>query len=177
MKKLWKELLRKAYEAATASPDPSTQNGALIVSLPPHFSANAARYTILGGGCNHFPRGVKETPERWSDRTLKYKLVQHAERDSLANTRRSQGLSHLGGLTMVCPWAACTDCAKAIIDDGIARLVIHKQAHDRTPSDSPWMEDIKVAHMMLGEAGVEIIVADGKIDGPPVRHSGQLWTP
>jgi deoxycytidylate deaminase len=78
---------------------------------------------------------------------------------------------------MICPWAACTDCAKAIIQDGIARLVIHKQAHDRTPLDSPWMEDIKVAHMMLGEAGVEIVIVDGIVNGPPVRHSGHLWTP
>lgn len=175
--KLWIELLRKAYEIAAASPDPSTQNGALIVSLPHDFSEDETRYTVLGGGCNHFPKGVTETPERWNDRALKYKLVQHAERDALANVRRSLQLPHLDGHTMVCPWAACTDCAKAIIQDGIARLVIHKQAHDRTPPASPWMEDIKVAHMMLGETGVEIVVVDGKINGPSVRHSGQLWTP
>jgi dCMP deaminase len=175
--KLWKELLRKAYEVATWSNDPSTQNGALIVSLPPDFSVDDTRYTILGGDFNRFPKGVKETPERWNDRALKYKLVQHAERNTTAHVRHLHGLVHLCGHTMICPWAACTECAKEIIGDGIVRLVIHKQAHDRTPQDSPWMEDIKVAHMMLREAGVEIVVVDGKIDGPQVRHSGQIWTP
>lgn len=177
--KLWKNLLRQAYVAATKSPDPSTQNGALIVYVPAveMMPFQLGWHEVLAADCNRLPEKVVDTPERWNNRSLKYKLVQHAERNATETARRSKNVSHLNGLTMVCPWAACTDCAKEIIGTGISRLVIHKQAHDRTPPESVWMEDIVVAHMMLKEAGVEIIVFDGEVNGPTVRHSGQLWTP
>lgn len=169
---IWKDLLRKAYEQATKSPDPSTQNGALVVSR-----TNNAEYKILGAGENRFPRGVTSSPERWNDRALKYKLVHHAERSALGNALRTQHIPHLDGHTLVCPWAACTECAKQIIEDGVTTLVIHKQAHDRTPPASPWLEDIVIAHNMLREAGVSIITFDGIVGGPPILHSGQYWNP
>ena len=76
---------------------------------------------------------------------------------------------------MVCPWAACSDCARAIIQSGVKKLVTHKQAGDRSPPF--WKEEIKVAFEMLNEAKVEIVLFDGKVDGPEVRHSGEVWTP
>ena len=168
---IWKNLLRLAYEEATKSLDPSTQNGALVVTR----TGETTR--ILGAGCNRFPRGVNDTTDRWNDRALKYKLVHHAERSALGNAMRTQNIPHLDGHTLVCPWAACTECAKQIIEDGITALIIHKQAHDRTPPASVWMDDIVVAHMALREAGVNIIVFDGIVNGPPIRHSGQYWNP
>lgn len=175
---LWKYFLQKAYEEATKSPDPSTQNGALVAVIPKDRPfRNPAAYFVLGSDCNRFPRGILNTPERWNDRELKYKLVHHAERTALDTARRMWHQYHLDGHTLVCPWAACTDCAKEIIAAGITTLVIHKQAHDRTPPGSVWLDDIVIAHEMLREAGVEIIAYDGKVDGPPVLHSGVVWTP
>jgi dCMP deaminase len=170
-----KNLLKLAYNAALLSPDPSTQNGALIVH----------RYALSGRGqipepiadCNRFPDGVIESPERWNNRELKYKFVQHAERNVIETFRHTHDLVNLRDYIMVCPWAACTDCAKAIIPTGISALVIHKQAHDRTPPGSVWFDDIVHAHTMLLEAGIKIITFSGKVDGPPVRHSGVVWTP
>ncbi|MBI5152873.1 MAG: hypothetical protein HZA36_00195 [Parcubacteria group bacterium] len=159
----WKELLRIAYIIAKQSHDPSTQNGALIIN---------DNGSILGDACNQFPRGVKETPERW-ERPLKYKIIEHAERNVIFHCARL-GIP-TSGLTMVCPWAACADCARAIIQAGINRLVIHKQAGDRSPEF--WQKEIDVAFEMFREAGVEIVTYDGKVGVKYVLHSGQLWNP
>lgn len=169
----WKNFLVWAYNVAQMSNDPSTQNGAIIVRPV----AISSRLRVLGSGWNRFPNGVKETPERWNNKDLKYKLVQHAERDAIAKTLRKWDHGYLDGTTLICPWAACTECAKAILDVGITRLVIHKEAHDRTPANSPWKEDIIVAHMMLREAGVEIVEYSGVVGASPIRHSGKLWNP
>jgi deoxycytidylate deaminase len=174
---LWKDLLRKAYEEATNSPDPSTQNGALVADVARNGTHTSSWHQILGHDHNRLPKGIPNTPEIWNDRALKYKYVHHAERTTLDTTRRVQRLSDLDGYILVCPWAACTDCAKEVIAAGITALVIHKQAHDRTPPDSVWFEDIIIAHQMFRDAKVEIIIYDGKVDGPAVRHSGILWTP
>ena len=164
-------LLRRAYEAATQSPDPSTQNGAVVVNTDLRVPI------VLGADCNRLPKGILDTPEIWNDRALKYKYVHHAERTVLDTARRAHGLAHLDGHTVVCPWAACTDCAKELIAAGITTLVIHKQAHDRTPPGSVWFDEIVVAHLMLREAKVNIIEYDGEVRGRAVRHSGIIWTP
>lgn len=169
--KLLPALLRSAYEAATKSPDPSTQNGALVVDT------RTQNPTIIGADCNRLPRGILDTPKIWNDRALKYKYVHHAERTVLDTARRTHGLSHLDGHTVICPWAACTDCAKEMIAAGITALVTHKQAHDRTPPGSVWFDEIVIAHRMFREANVQLIEYDGIVGGPPVRHSGQIWTP
>lgn len=186
---IWKNLLRDAYVAATHSPDPSTQNGALIVSMPQTSGLTSGAYQILGSDCNRFPKNVLSTPAHWNDRQVKYKRVHHAERTVLGTVRRLHGLSHFDGKTMVCPWAACSNCAQEIIEEGISRLVTHKQAHERgleaerramksgATDRMAWAEDIQEAYKMFREAGVEIVEFDGKVDGPQVLHGGQLWTP
>ncbi len=169
----WKELLKKAYEAATKSPDPSTQNGALVVDTRSILGSRL----IIGSDCNRLPKKIPDTPQIWNDRALKYKYVHHAERTVLDTTRRLHSECQLDGHTLVCPWAACTDCAKEIIAAGITTLVTHKQAHDRTPPGSAWFDEIIVARKMFRDAGVQLIEYDGIVGGPPVRHSGQIWTP
>ena len=78
------------------------------------------------------------------------------------------------GLTMVCPWATCSDCAQAIIQTGINRLVTHKQALDKS---GHWQEDIELAFSMLREAGIEAIIFDGKIGAGKILRSGEIWEP
>jgi len=170
----WKELLRIAYEEAAKSPDPSTQNGAILVD---------EQGNVLVKDHNRFPKNVKYLPERW-ERPLKYKVIEHAERNVIFKQARQPSTWHkkydgvvsgTQGMTMVCPWAACSDCARAIIEAGIVRLVTHKQAGDRSPDF--WRKEIDVAFTMLREAGVEIIEFDGEVGGPEVRHSGETWNP
>jgi dCMP deaminase len=163
------DILRLCYRAAAGSPDPSTQNAAILCD---HVRGHLIplEHTLA---VNDFPRGVHHHPERW-ERPNKYAFVEHAERASIYMAAR--GGVHTTGLIMVCPWAACADCARAIIAAGIRRLITHRQAHDRSPQR--WTDSIDVAHLMLAEAGVTIDWHDGQLgDTPPVRHSGELWQP
>lgn len=162
----YEQAMYEAYQLASYSPDPSTQNGALLV----HESG-----MVLAEAINEFPRGVQYTEERW-ERPLKYKIIEHAERNAIYKAAR-QGV-RCDNSTLIVPWAACSDCARAIIQAGVSRLVRHKQASDRSPDF--WLEEIVVADQMLKEAWVEIIEIDGKISPDnklELRHSGQVWHP
>lgn len=159
----YKDLLRKSYELAMDSRDPSTQNGAILVD---------GEGGIVASGVNNFPRGITESAERWG-RPLKYKIVEHAERNAIYDAA-GRGI-RTAGRTMVCCWAPCCDCARAIINSGIERLVTHKQALDRSPES--WAADIALAETLLREGGVEFVKWDGHVGAPPCRHSGQVWNP
>lgn len=164
----WAPLLLVTYAvAAEKSPDPSTQNAASL------YTSSGA---LISAGINEFPRGVQYLDERW-ERPLKYKIIEHAERNAIYYAAR---WGHdVDECTMVSPWAACTDCARAIIQAGVKRLVRHQQASDRSPAF--WHEDIVVADQMLHEAGVEIVNVNwsfaehGRLLA--VRHSGETWNP
>ncbi len=161
----YRAYMRKAYELSKSSPDPSTKNGAMLISEDGHY--------VTEGDFNRFPEGVVYTQERWT-RPLKYKIIEHAERNVIYKAAKNGFKTK--DLTMVCPWAPCTDCARAIIQSGIKRLVTHIQAHNRTTG--PWSEDIKIALVMLKEAGVEVVWFDGKVGVVRgVLHSGETWDP
>ena len=163
MGRAWKELLRSAYLKARESYDPSTQNAALLVD---HNGV------IKIADINRFPDGVEVTAERLQ-RPLKYKYIEHAERNVIYSAARL-GIK-TDGLIMVCPWAACTDCARAIIQSGIKILVTHKEAHDRSPDF--WRDEIEIAFQDFKEAHVEVIMWSGKVGVCNVLHSGKLWNP
>jgi dCMP deaminase len=163
-----KELLIEAYKVATNSPDPSTQNGALLVT-------NTEEALIFASDCNRFPDGIESTKERW-ERPLKYEIVVHAERNVIYSVAKSGEDYFTEGAVMVCPWAACPECAQAIIQSGIKTLITHKQAHDRAPE--AWVKKITVAFGMLDEAGVSIVMYDGDLNSEiEVRHSEKVWIP
>ncbi len=159
-------LLKQAYEVALGSPDPSTQNGALLTNVYGR---------VLQVDYNRFPNRVAYLDERW-ERPIKYKYIEHAERNVIYGAARNRNIKSTEGLIMVCPWAACTDCARAIIQAGIRELITHKQAMDRSPER--WFEEVELAHVMLREAGVEITNFSGKIGvKQEVLHTGEKWLP
>ncbi len=170
--KTYEELLVEAYQIATLSPDPSTQNGAIVLDKD---------FNLLGVGCNTFTKGVESSPEKL-ERPLKYSLVEHAERNSIYNclaTIQPVGAS-LDNLwvpkgrphTMVCPWAACVDCARAIVQCGIHILVRHQSATDRSPAH--WIESIALADEILADGSVEVINVKGFLGAPEILHNGEL---
>ena len=158
----WQNLLKIAYTKAQESTNPSTWNGAILID---------DKGNVVLSAVNSFPERVAETQER-QNKPLRYKFSVHAERNVIYQAARL-GIK-TEGLTMICPWAACTDCAQGIIQAGIKRLVVHKQALDRSIH---WKEDIEFASIMLREAGVEIIVFDGKIGVGKILRSGEFWEP
>lgn len=163
------DILRLCYRKALDSPDPSTQNGAVLCAGDPQGELHPYMTTLA---CNGLTRGASNVAQRW-ERPEKYAWVEHAERNSIYNAAR-HGRGTIG-LTMVCPWAACADCARAIVQTGIGHLVTHKQAHDRSPGR--WHDSIGVAFTILAEAGVTVEFYDGPVSAQPVLHSGQRWTP
>ena len=163
-----KELLIEAYKIAQNSPDPSTQNGALLVT-------DSKEGKVFASDCNRFPDGIKEIAERW-ERPIKYKYIEHAERNVIYNVAKKGEDYFTEKAVMVCPWAACTDCARAIIQAGITTLITHKQSHDH--SSEMWIDEVALAFSMLEEAGINIVMYDGDLkSGLEVRHGGKVWTP
>jgi dCMP deaminase len=163
-----KELMAEAYVYAKEhATDPSTQNGALII--------DPWTQQVLAQGANHFPRGVQENDFRW-ERPQKYQFVEHAERNSIYDAA-AKGIK-TDGRWMICPWYACTDCARAIIQAKIKKVIGHQTTLDWTPEH--WKDSIEVALNMLDEAGVEYTFWTGKVfeeDEVKIRFNGELRSP
>ena len=156
--------IRRAYYAAELfSTDPNTQNGAILVSKSG---------TVLGAEANHFPYKIMETDERW-ERPLKYKYVEHAERNIILYAAK-MGIATLGK-KIYCPWYACTDCARAIIQAGIGEVVGHQTTIDNTPER--WMGEIELALSMLTEAGVKYRFVKGELGDVEIRFNGEILRP
>lgn len=134
-------LLTECYIAGQNSPDPSTQNGGILVD--DDWETQVTSW-------NAFPSKVEETPERW-ERPQKYFYVEHCERNLIYWAARN-GIK-TSGLTMVVPWAACADCARAIIQGGIKRLI----RHYNSPVHGNWNDSIVAGDEMMKECGIEII--------------------
>ena len=142
--------LRHAYQYAAAySKDPSTQLGAILVK---------SNCGVVGWSVNGFPRGISEKGGRWVS-PKKYHYVEHAERNVIYKCAE-RGIS-TNGLIMYCPWIACADCARAIIQSGISAVIGHKEFNE--VSNKKWNESVDIGMSMLKEAGVATRLWSGKI--------------
>jgi deoxycytidylate deaminase len=158
-------LLRSAYRLALSSPDNSTQNGAFLLDR-----STGSSLLFATGAWNDLPAGVEYDGYRW-ERPAKYQYVEHAERACIFKAARL-GL-RTEGLTMVAAWAACADCARALIGAGIKHLITHNIGGDQR-----WDESISVGMTMLEEAGVKVTTVTTKLGQcAPVRRSGVLVSP
>ena len=158
------QYLLRAYREATKSPDPSTQNGAIVVTV------SGREPTVAD--CNRFPDRVEVPPDRLK-RPLKYQFIEHAERNVIYKCAKLGISTH--GATMYVPWFACSDCARAIIQVGISHVVGHQRMADQTPDH--WKESIAHAMTMLEEARVKITMIPDFLDGPKILFNGQWWRP
>ena len=105
---------------------------------------------ILSIGYNGFPIGCDDTIEERHQRPNKYEWTEHAERNAIYNAARS-GVN-INNSTMYLKWFPCTDCARAIIQSGIKKLVCEKPDF----SDKRWGPKFKIAHEMLNECNITI---------------------
>lgn len=134
----WGErFIELARHVATWSKDPSTQVGAVIVKDK----------QVLGMGYNGFPRGVEDTRERLEDRPIKYSLVVHAELNAILNATSS-----VKGCDLYVTHFPCGECAKSIIQSGIAKVY-----YPRSSRLERWHEDNELAENMFKEAGVQYL--------------------
>lgn len=131
----------------TKSKDPSTQVGSVIVGK---------NHEVRSLGFNGFPRGVRDkiedVPERF-ERPTKYAFFEHSERNNIYNAARL-GIP-LEGCTIYVPWIPCCDCARAIIQCGISRIVIDGRDFEKTKSywEERWGESMNYSLLMIQESG------------------------
>jgi dCMP deaminase len=156
--------MKIAWRRALASTDPSTQNGAVLVVHDVPKPETAA--------FNGFPTGVLSTEDRWK-RPDKYHYVEHAERNCLYSAARN-GIPTMWS-TLVVVWAACSDCARAIIQCGVSELVTFSDE----ANPERWDDSIRIAMGMLEEAKVKVTIVPAEpFQGfEPLRRNGELWLP
>lgn len=162
---VFQELMFRAYEVAfNESTDTNTKIGALLIN---------AKGGILVSGANAFIDPAMTDVPANHERPRKYKLTEHAERASIYKAAML-GIP-LQGQTMVCPWACCTDCARAIVLSGIKLVVAHQQAYDMTPER--WQEEVSLGIEILEGGGVSYMLYDGEIGGIENLFNGKIWCP
>lgn len=144
----WDEYFIKIAEVVSRkSKDPSSKIGAVIVT-PEH--------EIVATGFNGFPRGINEyDPTRW-ERPIKYKYVEHAERNACYSAAK-RGAS-VQGCTLYLtgfgpPTVPCVECTKAVIQSGITTI----KGYAYKPAPDNWLDDLAFAQHLLQETNVEFI--------------------
>lgn len=135
--------LKLAEHISTWSKDPSTKVGAVIVD---------SNCIVKGIGYNGFPRGVRDLEERYNDREKKYKLVVHAELNAILNSKEIPDFCSIYIFPTIMVPACCPECAKAIIQAGIYRIV---QWDGETAER--WKESVSYSELMFREAGVDVV--------------------
>ena len=131
-----------AMLAAQRSKDPSTQVGACIVN-----SDNI----IVGVGYNGMPRGCDDDIMPWeregeSALDTKYPYVCHAELNAILNTNSAS----LKDCTLYVTLHPCNECAKAIIQSGIKKIVYYENKYANT-------DGVKAAAKMFRLSDVEVV--------------------
>lgn len=155
---MWHEEMVFVAERSRLSYDPSSKNAACLALDGSLLSVTLA--------VNSIPTRVHNRPDRW-DRPQKYKYVEHAERGCIYHAA-ALGIP-TKGCTMVALWAACSDCARAIICAEIKELVTMRPSEEG--AHPGWDDDIKIAMEMLSEAKVNVVYLDD-ILGVSVRRNG-----
>lgn len=127
--------------SAMRSKDPNTQVGACIVNK---------EKKIVGTGYNGFPLGCSDDQLPW-DRTgdvldTKYPYVCHAELNAILNSISRD----LSGCTLYVVLFPCNECAKAIIQSGIKKIIYKENKY-------PDSDSVRASMRMLDAAGVQYI--------------------
>ena len=128
-----------AHLSAMRSKDPSTQVGAVIVDQ---------EHKVVGIGYNGLPIGCSDDEFPW-DREggmleTKYAFVVHAELNAILNSTRD-----LHGCTLYVSLFPCNECAKAIIQSGIRKIVYEDDKYATA-------DNVIASKKMLNAAGVEL---------------------
>lgn len=135
-----------AHLSALRSKDPNTQVGAAIVD---------ENHRVVSVGYNGFPKGCSDDEFPWSREggvlSSKYAFVVHAELNAILNSPRS-----VSGCTIYVSLFPCNECAKAIIQSGIKKIVYESDKYAHT-------ETTQASKKMLEAAGVELVQLENTI--------------
>ncbi|MER8817200.1 dCMP deaminase family protein [Mesorhizobium sp. M0142] len=140
-----RRFLELAASIGSWSKDRSAKTGCVIVG---------SDRLIRSTGYNGFVRGVDDEVNERHERPAKYSWTEHAERNAIYNAARL-GIP-LAGCTSYINWFPCIDCARAIIQAGIVRLVGLEPDH----TDAKWGADFELALNMFKEVDIEVVLFD-----------------
>ena len=129
-----------AHLSALRSKDPNTQVGAAIAD---------ENHRVVSVGYNGLPRGCEDSDYPWSREgnvlETKYPYVVHAELNAILNSKWP-----VKDCTIYVSLFPCNECAKAIIQSGIRRVVYESDKYNGTEMNI-------ASKRMLESAGVELI--------------------
>jgi dCMP deaminase len=137
-----------ALLSAKRSKDPSTQVGACIVDDD---------HKVVSIGYNGMPRHIddnKLSRDKGDGLDSKYLYVCHAEFNAILNTRNG---SALNGCTLYVTLFPCNECAKAIVQVGIKKVVYLSDKYSGS------IENL-ASKRILSLAGVEVERYDGRYE-------------
>lgn len=138
-------MMAKARAASRGSPNRVRQVGAVLLTRD---GAEIDAY-------NTFPPGVRELDER-CEGEARFIWMEHAERRAIFAAARRGAATQGAHLTTT--FFPCIDCARAIVDSGIACVDTPAPAFN----DSVWGGDFARSQTILEEGGVEVrIVEEG----------------
>ena len=137
----WEEyFMGLAHLSGLRSKDPNTQVGAVIVD---------ENNRVVSIGYNGFPSGVSDDEFPWGREggvlDTKYAFVVHAELNAILNSQRS-----VRGCSLYVSLFPCNECAKAIIQAGIRRIIFESDKYDGADTNI-------ASKRMLRAAGVELV--------------------
>lgn len=131
-----------ARHIAGWSKDQSRGVGCVIVGTYSH--------EVRAMGYNGFPRGADDSDPERHQRPAKYAWSEHAERNAVFNAARVG--TPLEGCTAYSTLFPCEDCARALVQSGIMRLVSVAPDFD----DPTYGERFRTSVAILNEGAVEI---------------------
>ena len=138
----WDEyFINIAEQVKLKSKDKRTQIGVVIVGKDNE---------IVSTGYNSFPRGIIDDIKERQERPEKYFWFEHAERNAIYNAARI-GVSTLGTTMYMTCGMSCSDCARAIINSGVSKIVLRK---GKGAKGDKWNESSVRSMKMFEEAGV-----------------------
>ena len=145
-----------AHLSALRSKDPNTQVGAAIVD---------ENHRVVSVGYNGMPKGCSDDVFPWSREgailQTKYAFVVHAELNAILNSKYP-----VSGCTLYVSLFPCNECAKAIIQAGIRRIVYESDKYQNT-------DNTIASRRMLKAAGIELV----QLENTVVLHVEKVCNP
>jgi dCMP deaminase len=147
-----RRFLKLAEFISTFSKDPSTKVGAVIVR-----DVNR----IVSVGYNGFDKQDPDLDEHYSDRSIKYPKIIHAERNAI-NWAGTNGYFNLNGCTIyTTPFPPCDSdhagggCTDLIIEQGMSRIVSYNPTEEQIER---WGDSLKSSRKKIEMHGVELVL-------------------
>ena len=123
------------------SKDKTTKVGAVIVN-----DSNR----IISTGYNGFVIGCDDSVESRYEKDKKYLYTEHAERNAIYSAAEKGDSTR--NATIYMQLYPCVDCARAIIQSGIKRVVCTKPDFN----NERWGESWRIAEELFNECGIEV---------------------